>query len=327
MKRTVRVFVAAFATAAIVCAPVSGSPARADDQSTDAGAPVPPPSYAIAAASPDWLPTPAGLAHKSCVHQVPNGSNVSEDGTVSLNGVVVDKIPPCPYTGMVAVPKAASTDQSAPSSAAAPPVPLANGWWLDSWWTSPSQVVSHTAKWTVPANPTSNGAVVFLFPSIEPSNTGSAIVQPVLQWGVSAAGGGNYWRMANWFVPSSGSAVHSPLYATAAGRAITGTMTRSSGTDARWRIGYTQSSGLSGSLSVATGITSWKAVQGGVLEVYNASACNKLPNTTSVKFSSIAIKSPSGSITPSWTNHRRVTSCSTSISSTSTTTTVGWKTS
>lgn len=324
MKKSIPLSVAALATAALALAALSGAPAQADDHDSNAVDPLPPPSYAVASASPDWLPTPAGLAYKSCVHQVPDGAEVSEDGTVALNGVVLDKIPPCAYSGMVKVPRVA--DQGI-GSAAAPPVPLTDGWWLDSWWTSSSQIVSHTAKWTVPPNPTSNGATVFLFPSVEPSGSGGGIVQPVLQWGVSAAGGGDYWRMANWFVPSgTGSAVFGSLVSTTAGRTITGTMTRSSGTSASWTIGFTQSSPGTGAwLTVGTGITSWKAVQGGVLEVYYASACNKLPNTTSVKFSGIAVQSPSGGITPSWTNNRRVTSCS-SISSTSTTTTLGWKT-
>lgn len=327
MTRFSRLSVPILASAILAVAAIAGGPAYADGRGSAEVDPLPPPSYAVASTSPDWVLTPAGLAYKSCVHHVPDGASVSANGDVLVNGVVVDTIPDCPYSGMVAVPVAASPEQSRASSAIRPPVPAPDGWWLDSWWTSSSQIVSLTARWTVPPNPTSNGATIFLFPSIEPAANGGGIVQPVLQWGVSAAGGGNYWRMANWFVPGSGSAVFGTLHTVTAGQAITGTLTRSSGTSAVWNVGFTLPSGTSTTLVTNTGVTSWKAVQGGVLEVYGATSCAKLPNTTSVKFSSIAVRSSSGAVTPSWTNNRRVTSCSSSISSSSTTTTLGWRTS
>jgi hypothetical protein len=322
MKKSRRfpIFVIAAALAALLAAP-----AQADAENTDPVAKLPPPSYAVASASPDWLPAPGGLAYKACVHEVPDGAQLDDDGTVSLNGIVIDELPPCPYAGNVPAPEA-SVSQSLASSAAGAPVPLASGWWLDSWWTSTPQIRSLASTWKVPANPASNGATIFLFPSVTPAD-GSAIVRPVLQWGVSAAGGGNYWRMANWFV-KGGTNAHGSLHAVTTGQTIKGTMFRASGTTAVWNIGFTDPNGGGNVLfGVNTGVTSWRAIQGGVLEVYSASGCNKLPNTTSVKFSSIVVTSTAGTVTPSWTHHRRVTSCSTSISSTNSTTTLGWKTS
>ena len=40
---------------------------------------LPPPSWAEASASPDWVPTPPGLAFKGCVHEVPDRAIVSAD--------------------------------------------------------------------------------------------------------------------------------------------------------------------------------------------------------------------------------------------------------
>jgi hypothetical protein len=52
--------------------------------------------------------------------------------------------------------------------------------------------------WTVPPEPTSdNDQTIFLFNSIEPTGY-KAIIQPVLQWGPSGAGGGAYWCVATW---------------------------------------------------------------------------------------------------------------------------------
>jgi len=329
MNKVIRTSISTFASAAFVFAALSGAPAQADDLSTSASAvvPIPPPSYAVASASGDWVSTPAGLAYKSCVHQVPDGAAVSQGGDVSVNSVVVDTISACPYSGFVTVPEAASSDQTMAGipdpEAANPPVPLADGWWLDSWWTSSKEVVKLSAQWKVPANPASDGAALFFFPSVETSNS-PAIVQPVLQWGNTGAGGGNYWGIANWYVPNSGSAITSSLHSTAAGRTITGTMTRSSGTASYWDISFTQSTGDGASLYTDTGRTSWKEVQGGVLEVYYASSCSRLPNASSVTFSKIAVSTTSGAASPSFSNNRNVTSCSSSISSTSTTTKLGW---
>ena len=59
-----------------------------------------------------------------------------------------------------------------------------------------------TTEWTVPPAPaTQNGQTIFLFPGIQNS---TMIYQPVLQWGPSAAGGGNYWAVASWYVDGQG---------------------------------------------------------------------------------------------------------------------------
>jgi hypothetical protein len=55
----------------------------------------------------------------------------------------------------------------------------------------------------VPAVPASDvGQTIFLFNAIEPG-TFNAIVQPVLQYGPSAAGGGSFWAVASWYISSS----------------------------------------------------------------------------------------------------------------------------
>lgn len=187
--------------------------------------------------------------------------------------------------------------------------------------------MSVSAKWTVPAAPKFNGATVFLFPSIEPNNDGKAIVQPVLQWGVSAAGGGNYWTVAGWFVAPNerpGDTWHSSLLYTYAGRVLTGTMKRSSGTASKWTVTVAQDPGVDVEVTGDTAITSWRAVQGGVLEMYHSLDCTRLPKVSSVKFSSIVVKDTSGTAAPSFSDQRWVTSCSSKIGHTGTSTTLGW---
>ncbi|KAJ7642224.1 hypothetical protein FB45DRAFT_1054497 [Roridomyces roridus] len=85
-------------------------------------------------------------------------------------------------------------------------VPQQSGWITYASWlnTNSAPISSFTTTWTVPPAPkTFNGQTVFLFNSIEPSS-GNAILQPVLQYGPSAAGGGQYWSVASWYVAPLG---------------------------------------------------------------------------------------------------------------------------
>lgn len=52
----------------------------------------------IAFNAADWMKVPGGLAHKTCVHQIPNGSTVDTDGHVTDNrGVTLETLPTCQY--------------------------------------------------------------------------------------------------------------------------------------------------------------------------------------------------------------------------------------
>jgi len=53
---------------------------------------------------------------------------------------------------------------------------------------------------------------------------GVSIIQPVLQWGSSAAGGGQYWAIASWFVGGAHT-VYSDLKQVSSGDTIYGNMT------------------------------------------------------------------------------------------------------
>jgi len=334
MRKSIRVAVVATA----ICASLAGFAPAASAAPPPSGPPgqLPPPSYAEALASPDWAPTPVGLAYKSCVHEVPDGAFVSEDGTVSVGGVVVEKLPACPYSGIVPVPRSpqaqaalaqAATNGEKNHGASAgkdsqAPVPYAGGWWLDSWWTSSSQITNLIAHWTVPANPASTGALLYLFSSVEPGS-GGAIVQPVLQWGTSPLGGGNYWALATWYVVGKSVIAASPLLKTSAGHLVTGTMSRTG--SVMWTVKATDSTtgGWVG-MSANTSYTSWTAVQGGVLETYYVMWCSQLPNTTSLVFSNISVSSAAGLITPSFTAEMRNSACFGSVTATSSSTTLRW---
>ena len=80
-----------------------------------------------------------------------------------------------------------------------------------------------SATWHVPSPPIKdNGQTVFIFNALE---NGPDIIQPVLQWGGSAAGGGPYWGIANWYLTDWGNRVFiSPLIRVFPGTKLTGTI-------------------------------------------------------------------------------------------------------
>ena len=72
---------------------------------------------------------------------------------------------------------------------------------------------------------------MFLFNGLEQSGSGAVpegpyILQPVLQWGPSYAGGGAYWSITNWYVDGEGgTALYKPLINVSPGDVLQGVMT------------------------------------------------------------------------------------------------------
>jgi hypothetical protein len=77
---------------------------------------------------------------------------------------------------------------------------MGTGWIVYAGWTeiTTGHLTLFKTTWKVPPAPsTQSGQTIFLFNGIQNS---TRIYQPVLQWGPSAAGGGNYWSVASWYV-------------------------------------------------------------------------------------------------------------------------------
>src|SRR5664279_1548626 len=82
--------------------------------------------------------------------------------------------------------------------------------YTDGWNTyaySPKRPTYFSTKWIVPPPPKENrGQLLYIFSALfgreflSDSGFSDHIIQPVLQWGLSAAGGGNYWSICNWYV-------------------------------------------------------------------------------------------------------------------------------
>jgi len=311
-----------------------------------------PPGWEEASKSPDWVPVPAGLAYKSCVHVIPNGSAVSDDGVVTVGGAVVERIPECPYSGIVSPPRSHAAQQALAQAASngvkdhgasagkgAMDLPYYDGWWIYSNWTSSAQITKLSATWTVPPNPSvSASQLIYLFPSVE-SVPGQAIVQPVLQWGYNQSFGGAYWLVAVWYVYNGNVlAANDPSSALSvtAGHSLSGSMSRPSGTSTAWTVSISDNTvGGSRTATFSTGYASWTLAQGGALEVKRVTACAQLPNTSSVKFNTITVATTAGTVAPTFTSVNNVIGvsgspgpgvplCYAGVTATSTATTLSW---
>lgn len=262
-------------------------------------------TYSIAQAQTDasqatldhagWVQIPGELIRPDCVHEIPSGAmaevanNGQITGDVTLNGALIAHYDACPEKAIVTRPRKRT------QSLANPPG-TGNGWVEDSQWDVPLSASDNIdymgGTWTVPSYPSMDGALIYLFNGIEPQG-GEWILQPVLQFGVSPAGGGNYWAIASWLVGSSGYAFHSPLETVNPGDLIFGAtgLNSVSGSTLYWKVGAKDET--TGAYSWITAHVSgqhWTWAYAGVLEAYNVSSCSQFPSNGRVTFNNSVVE-------------------------------------
>ena len=187
--------------------------------------------------------------------------------------------------------------------------PTTNGWVEDAhysdcfFWCDDLSYFS--GIWEVPSAPSVvDGQTIFLF--IGEENSGeSEIVQPVLQWGVSCDGGGDYWSIASWFVWGSGCAASqsTPLYGVNPGDRIEGIIQQDC--CGEWTIfsedvntGFEFSITVSADTMVNAYVT---------LEAYGVDSCNEYPAAGGTHFWNLNVQ---GGGTPGWQNEFPHRDCS-----------------
>jgi hypothetical protein len=235
---------------------------------------------AVAAAS-NGRDIPGARADKSCIHQVPDGATVASDGTVRVNGRVVAKWLPCSVDVVPHKRPGApvSTSRIEDDSAVAfpkGPCPAPHG-------TCAGFFDGLQSAWTVPASPTSSGALIYLFAGVA-SSDGVTTINSVLQYGNNGIFGGNFWSVSSWYVSKNNVFFTDPV---------------------RFSPGDTISAGLFGAGCTRAGACSWSSDAAGgpnfpnltvavktplvtayraVLEAFHLSACDRLPASGSTVF-------------------------------------------
>ena len=135
---------------------------------------------------------------------------------------------------------------------------------------------SFSADWLVPNTPDSwDGQLMYLFIAFEDDYTfPQQIIQPVLQWGVSPAGGGNYYAMADWFCPGGSTCLHSQLLTVNSGDRLYGNLW-SAGSNV-WNVIISDGGNgpsVSQTWTTRTMYWAWTA-----LEVYGVQRCSDYPH-------------------------------------------------
>src|SRR6266545_749305 len=244
----------------------------------------------------DYVATPAGLYHRTCVHEVEDGARIGKNGLVRRRNGTTYQLPACMYRSFKLRPDHRGKDDIL--------APTNNGWveWVQATQTLPAYYGKLTANWTVPSNPSAGlgaGQVYYTFPGLQ---NATYIIQPVVQFGFNNDLGGTFWQMASWHC--NGNCTHSTPHAVAAGDAMYGSISASSCANGTctWTIVTKDLTANDSTVMNVTDDNHYNWSTGGAVEVYGLTSCNQYP-INGVIYSSI--KAYNGSMTqiyPSWTN-------------------------
>lgn len=242
--------------------------------------------------------TPGGLMPKANVHAVPRGGRVhhtdDEVQLIAANGTILHSAP---------LTKRPTTIHMPPLdiSAAADPIQrrnLQSGYVAYSYWKNPSAANLNTfsTTWTVPPVPRQqDGELIYLFNALVPSSDFTAILQPVLQFGVSPAGGANFWAVASWYLVGA-QTYYTPIWDVDSGQSVTGVMSLKNTTTNGTQKTYSYTSQFTGiDYSVMT-ITTTNLMDYcyEALEIYTATSSQDMPQG-STTMSKIIITNKDGS--------------------------------
>jgi hypothetical protein len=244
----------------------------------------------------DIVLTPGGFRHRSLVHAVGEGEAL----------FAMDR-----FVQKLDLSSNALIDMAEIAVLAPEEVPaLGSGWITYAFWNNGTgkAITSFGTTWIVPDAPSAqDGQTIFLFNGIENYGQNFGILQPVLQWGTSAAGGGPYWSIASWYVTSGGQAFHTNLIPVNAGDTLIGVMTLTG-----------QSGGLFNYTSEFQGISGTSLPVQNIaellwcnetLEAYSVNQCADYPASDMTVLASISIETGSFSPSLNWTPVNSIQDC------------------
>jgi hypothetical protein len=165
------------------------------------------------------------------------------------------------------------------------------GWIENAQWRNGSTepIIYFSTTWAVPPPPSSSdNQTIFLFNGMQP-DSGAHILQPVLQWGSSAAGGGDYWSITNWYADGQGgAAAFKPLIQVQPGDVLRGVMscTGQSGAKFNYKSSFVGYPAVDVAQTDADELT-WAFE---TLECYSLTRCSDYPDAPLTAMYDIEIK-------------------------------------
>jgi hypothetical protein len=292
-----------FIQTAILAVTIALAPRTAPGQelSSDAGGQVSLPVLGYDMARPatiplDFVPTPNGWFHPSCVIEVREDEEVRglairrPDGTMRA-------IQRCGYPHYDRHGKAIVSDTFDPT---------VNGWVAYASAYTPA-VEWLSATWAVPTAPPSNiGQTLYFFPGLERAVNADTILQPVLAWnGLYAPAG---WAIYSWNCCRNGNTIYSTPVAASSGETISGyawgtNCDPGTGVCNNWQI-RASSTYSSSTLSTDAYGEALGWVFGGAVEIYNVTSCNQYPASQVVAYQNVTARQVGGAaLAPTWSTY------------------------
>ncbi len=261
------------ATAAFAAPALNLTHVRADDFTKPAAVPA------------DYVVTPFGYFHPSCVQALGTSEQLREDGSVLRADGTVHHVKACTHAAFLRDGTRIEPNDEANRMVRQPST--YNGYLQLVSATIGSGAGKMTATMTVPGNPSSvSGQTVYFFPGLEDAQNVVSILQPVLGWNAS---GDNSWTIASWNCCINGQAWYGNFVTVKAGDRIFGAMVKVSST--AWTVyakDLSQPSLPAATLkktAIAGQTFDW--IFAGALETYGVSSCSQFPSTGPIQFANI----------------------------------------
>ena len=254
-----------------------------------------------AAVPENYLITPFGYFHPSCVVQLAKGDELlTNKGVIQHSNGTSSKMPMCAFAHYRADGERVMGDEQGIKN------PDISHAWIEYASVVDVQGKSYGylyAEWPVPPTPTANdGQTLYYFPGVEDIDDVVTIIQPVLGWNSDYA---SAWGIASWNCCESGTTYEATPQQVSSGDTIYGVIGCATAQPCTsWYIStfdYQNGKQSYFSNTPSYGQTfNWAFA--GVLEVYNIKQCSDYPTNGSTAFGSITLTSQSGVVitNPAW---------------------------
>ncbi len=244
----------------------------------------------------DYVRTPYGYFHASCVQRVDPSEQLQADGNILRADGMARQVSHCAFPHYL---KSGVRVEATEDAIHLPQV--YNGYLQLVSATLARGVNKLTAYMTVPADPvTKSGQTLYFFPGLEDANNVVTILQPVLGW---SSYGTNEWTIASWNCCKSGTIYVGNSVVVKPGDRIYGRMIRGAGQ--KWTVvatDRTQTSLAPAVLNTSGYFQVFNWVFGGALETYGVSSCSQFPADGSTHFTTIRAYIDNALVSnPAWT--------------------------
>lgn len=238
--------------------------------------------------------TPFGPALKSNVHFVSKGNHInnkhySTQIVQTSTGKVIEE-----FENQISSENTGSKGSSIENETSNSQLGFPDGWLTYGFGSTDSPTKTPISlfrtKWYVPSEPIKESdQLIYIFCGLETIDDYgiSRIVQPVLQWGKSPAGGGKYWTICNWYVSSDYNFFYDSLINVSPRTLLEGKIQLMSISDNQFNY-FSSFTGFSTGLT----INSLPELKSPciVLETYNLKECEELPIDEKIRMFNILVK-------------------------------------